>query len=332
MPMFIPSKLDTKTGVFLGAQGVPKRPQDFAFDSELTLSQDAGTNHMLTINLRVFLEKHQPPNGRFEDVQDYNHNHFIVGPWNPSEWQRFLTGFNQQANMWNNKFWLTAPAGFTTLDINVGGKTIRPNVYCALNVQVTGSAANSHLHVRVVNLDSKLAANKLGIDESRVDRDTFRSDSADYDTFDAKTGKVNGLHDDRGNQLPGLAHSTIAHEIGHALGEPHIGVTRHAPLCQMAMVLQDLVNRRIITQASVPALLRGGGGSKPCYGDYSDASISAKYHGRRKSVRHCERAAVGGPDRAAHGYEEAVDGTPGAGSTEGAVGQLTARPSSCAGT
>jgi hypothetical protein len=279
MPMFIPSKLDMKTGVFLEAQGVAKGPGDFAFDSELKLSQNAGTNHMLQINLRVFLEKHQPPNGRFEDVQDYNHNHFTVGPWNQSEWQRFLTGFMEQANMWNNKFWLTPPAGFTTLDINVGGKNIRPNVYCALNVQVTGSAAHSHKHVRVVNLDSKLAATKLRIDESQVGRDTFRSDSGHYDTFDAKGGYVNGYHDERGNTLPGIAHSTIAHEIGHALGEPHIGVTRHAPLCQMAMLLQSMVKSHLITRASVPAMLRDGSDSRVCYGDYSAASVSANIMG-----------------------------------------------------
>src|SRR5215831_2029934 len=124
MPLWIPTKPDIKTGVFMEVQGAPKSPGDFAFDSELKLSSNASTNHMLQLNLRVFLDKHQPPNGRFEDVTDFNGRHFTVGPWNQSEWQRFLKGFMEQANMWNDKFWLTPPAGFTALDINAGGKNI----------------------------------------------------------------------------------------------------------------------------------------------------------------------------------------------------------------
>src|SRR5215831_15149942 len=99
MPLFVPSKPDTKRGVFMEVIGTPKSAGDFAFDSELKLSPNAGTNHVLQLNLRVFLDKHQPPNGRFEDVTDFNGAHFIVGPWNQSEWQRFLNGFMRQANM-----------------------------------------------------------------------------------------------------------------------------------------------------------------------------------------------------------------------------------------
>jgi hypothetical protein len=58
---------------------------------------------------------------------------------------------------------------------------------------------------------------------------------------------------------------TIAHEIGHALGLPHIGVSRKLARCTVAINLAGL------PQPYIPAFYRGSTNADPCYGDLASA-------------------------------------------------------------
>ncbi len=277
MPIWLPTKFDMKTNVFMEVVGQPESPGGVAFDSELKVSQGAALNHMLTLNLRIFLDKFMPPaHLKAWIFLDFDKRAFIVGPWNHSEWQRFVQGFKKQSNMWNDKFWLIPPADFSSLDIKTGSKKIRPNVYCHLNVEIVSSAARSHRTIQVVNMDAKFAARAAGKTESQVTSGDFRSDSSTYDTFDVAP-RTDSLRDQAGN-VHRVRHYTIAHEIGHALGQPHIGVIRHERLCDLAILVDDAFSNPLIKSA-VPAMFAGGSNSDVCYGELAAASVAANVMG-----------------------------------------------------
>ena len=277
MPVWLPTKFDMKRNVFTEVQGVPGFAGDAAFDSELKLSQNGVWNHMLQLKLRIFLDKFMPPAHLTSWVfLDFNKRAFIVGPWNHAEWHRFVAGFKKQCSMWNNKFWLVPPADFSTFDTKVGAKNVRPNVYCCLNVEILSSPAGAHRTIKVVNLDAKFAAKTSGQKESQIDSGDFRSDSSTYDTFDVIPSNFD-TKDPSGN-VKHVRHYTVAHEIGHALGQDHIGVIRHEKLCDVAIFL-DKMTAVGLPSSAVPAMMAGAENSDVCYGDFAATSVSANVMG-----------------------------------------------------
>ena len=78
------------------------------------------------------------------------------------------------------------PAGFTGYDYKLGPRTVRPNVYCHLYVDLVNSAAAAHRTINIVNLDRTAAASMLGKRERDLNATDFRSDSATYDSLDVK--------------------------------------------------------------------------------------------------------------------------------------------------
>lgn len=276
MPIWTPTIFDDKMNVFTQVLGIPTSAGDPAFDSELKLTHSGSHNHVLDLKLRIFLDKFMPPlHLKTWIYQDFDRNFFVIGPWSHGEWQRFVHGFKQQCAMWNDKFWLIPPAGFSQLDVNIAGKPVRPNIYCHLTVEITPSADHAHRVIKVVNLDAKSAARAAGKRESDVTSGDFRSDSGTYDTFDVRP-RWHSYTDNSGNARR-VRHYTIAHEIGHALGEDHIGVIRHDPMCDMAVVVDRSFKGVLAT--AVPAIMAGGSNSKVCYGDFAAASVGANVMG-----------------------------------------------------
>jgi len=149
-PNFTPAQWDNNAKVYLKLQGAPG-PDNIAFDSVLKPSHTPAYNHVLEIQLKIFLDKFNPPFGSSAwVVLDWNKRPFVVGPWNHAEWVVFVQNFQRQANMWNDKFWLTPIGNFDRLDVSLPGRgpDMRPNVYCHLNVELVGSAAQAHKTIR----------------------------------------------------------------------------------------------------------------------------------------------------------------------------------------
>ena len=61
-------------------------------------------------------------------------------------------------------------------------------------------------------------------------------------------------------------HPVIAHEIGHAIGLPHIGQSRNLAQCGLAIVLGQTLHAN-----AIPALYKGGSNADVCYGTRSTA-------------------------------------------------------------
>jgi hypothetical protein len=275
-PTFTPGDLDASTGVFMKLTGTAAPGDSVAFDSVLKRSLTPAHNHTLQINLRIFLHKVVPPlNMKIGFATDYDHKLFVTGPWSNAEWMRFTQGFLRQCDMWNDKFWLIPPASFNQLDIKSGARTFRPNVWCRLNVELAGSAATAHRSIDVVNIDAKWAARMYGGTESDVNRGTFRSDSGDYDTFDVRP-HVEDVTIAGGTTVK-ATHYTIAHEIGHAIGQDHIGVVREDPACRVAMIMDE--HTPDMLKFMIPGVLRSGPNSQVCYGEFSSAAVGKNVMG-----------------------------------------------------
>ncbi|HEX3724980.1 MAG TPA: hypothetical protein VHV08_02005, partial [Pirellulales bacterium] len=172
MAVTVPTKIDFATGMVLNMAGVRASANDPIFDSYLLKHNDGSNNHTLTLVLKIHLDPilpasmNAPPGFRIL-YPEWGGTFRVVKPWQPAEWNNFVTLYKQEALLWNDRFWLIPPSTFSALDVKMGGRTVRPNIYCHLYIDLVGSAANAHRNIVVVNLDA--VANPF-----------FRSDDAHY--------------------------------------------------------------------------------------------------------------------------------------------------------
>lgn len=193
------------------------------FDAELAKPEAGPGMYRLTIKLAIRLERSYPS----ATVRDFSRNEFPILPWNAADWQQYVIAAKKQALMWNDRFWLAPPADVTEYDWEdrpaANGqkrRRFRPYVACRLEVDFFANRSNADRVIEVYNLDrSKFVG--------RQNAGSFRSDSLHYDSLDG-TPWVTPFLDAAGAPI---THYVIAHEIGHALGQPHIGVMRQSKLC-----------------------------------------------------------------------------------------------------
>lgn len=275
-----------RAGRIIEMQAAPDFRNDAAFDSYLILKENGSENHTLTLVLKLHMNKISPVTLRLPVVgpvtlpyADWDGTLFSIKPWSGADFGAFSKTFLGHCAHWNNKFWLIPPAGFTALDYKVGGRTVHPNIYCHLYISVVGSAAGSHRTFDVVNLDKAAAARQLGKRQADLNASDFRSDSATFDSLDVRPVPL-PFQDDKG-RTHRLNRSTIAHEIGHALGLPHIGVSHGAgaPHCGLAVLADSLFPSSVTSHASFPALYKGAGNSQACYGSSGPTSLGSNVMG-----------------------------------------------------
>ncbi len=250
-------------------QATPESLYDPAFDSKLSLSNNPSQNCKLRLTLRIYLKQIIPDNYYVDLIQktiasavgkplnpnrkvgvhdDAGNTPKLIKDWQGTEWIDFVKKFIVQAQVWNKKFWLQPPDDFSLFDVKQGTSTFRPNVECELEVQILFIPGFSQQTIEVVNLYAPT--------------DFFRSHSALYDSEDlnVKESWVEDLVKTKAKHTQ----STVAHEIGHAIGLPHIGQTRSLPQCTVAIVFD-----KILPEGSVPTIFKGGSNGSTCYGNFA---------------------------------------------------------------
>lgn len=248
--------------------GIAEKASEDTFDSELFLSPDPMQNHSLVLTLNIFLKQIVSnkglPAGKAKDADG---DVFLVKPWEGQTWDSFKRLFREQARNWSYKFWLVPPDSYAGLDVGSGDYRRRPNVYCDLEINFVGNVALAHRTISVVNLD----VTRLG---KKISSATFRSHERLYDSLDTKE-RTNKYYDDLQEIQKHAHYLTIPHEIGHALGLPHIGVTYKDPQCMLAVMLDE----QNFDQDLLPAMYTGGSNAKVCYGHGQSAKRSGNIMG-----------------------------------------------------
>lgn len=259
---------DSAAWVYRPAAGpsLTERYKGKLFDSYLGRNSHPTQNHALKLYIRVNLK---PLSGK-KTSRDSNKTAFPVKEWSQEEWSRFTSQFERQSHLWNNRFWLVPSKAFAILDDKRSGHPVRPNIQCFLFAQVVNSAALAHRTIEVANLDVD-AIKRQGLSDS-PGSGTYRSNDGRYDSLDVKPRNTS-YEDDRGIEHTIKNYYTIAHELGHAIGLPHIGVLKHRPQCQFAIALKSLGVKNVSSH------LDRGSNSKVCYGRFDSPGLAENIMG-----------------------------------------------------
>ncbi|HMB71751.1 MAG TPA: hypothetical protein VKU85_20735 [bacterium] len=183
------------------------RVQGSQFDS--TLTRD-GKKAVLELDLRLLLKP--IPEGI---VFDADRKMFVTQRWNTHEWIAYKTRLAREAGtFWSGKFWLVPPESARSLTyVNNLGERWRVPVECRLRVHL--ATTRGHTKVLVAHLGQPATSEEALNRQLRRAHggNAFRSHAQLYDQDDL----------DPVNRGTGLRQRTHVHEVGHAIGQPHIG-------------------------------------------------------------------------------------------------------------
>lgn len=251
--------------------------------NNMVMIGNASKNHLYVLGLRICLRKvNVPPNTR----TDASGLHWPVKAWENDKWTAFKLTVKQQAQDWDKRFTLV-PKNYMS-HYAVGspvlwtptGKTAYTETTYAVNLecrvtfifQESMAGADHVIEVANLNVDhpSFTAMANTHADGNK-NTSTFRSHVHLYDSLDGEPHTF-PIPDSVGT-VHLIKHKSIQHEIGHALGLPHIGVTMKIPQCLAA---------KTQFEAGLPItnpLAKGGANSSYCYGYGAAADISKNVMG-----------------------------------------------------
>lgn len=199
------------------------------FDSCLATSMVNGqTNAELTITLRILFhavtweddDVYGTPSSM--KIKDVGGAEFKIVEWPSSNvFDEFCRSAVWQANHYwngyagNGKLWLKTPDYVHGLDWPLGAAktTHRANIWCRFRCERTKDASKAHIKVRVVRLPDK-SSGPLG----------FRSHMTLWDHVDTLSASFSSA----GSKS---MFYTVVHEVGHCIGQRHIGEVHQLPAC-----------------------------------------------------------------------------------------------------
>jgi hypothetical protein len=213
------------------------------FDAELNREAASEiTNAKLTLILKVCLKHHEQISGTVSDGNSPS-TPLRVGSWPPLEWNSFKEIYQRECQeFWDNRFMLRPPFYYDGLNIllpenasypdrpETGFRSYRPKVDCRFKLQLCDSEGSSHIVIKVMYLIPRRGMNSF----------THRSDSLTYDSADLAPSPV-GFDNSRTPACFMVTHHTHIHEVGHALGLEHVGVSQNIASCIRASNHNELI-------------------------------------------------------------------------------------------
>jgi hypothetical protein len=186
-------------------------PSPIVCDSVLDFSKVNETTYAeLTIYFKVWFE---PLSSSVGQTMDGNHNWFKVLDWEPQmDFPSYGPRVAQAANeTWDNKLLLTLPERYNGLDWEGKGGVWRPQVRCRF-VCLIGDPTYHHAHVQVAHVEHA---------------ENWRNCSRRWSHWAAtekprETQALGWIP-----QVPGV------HELGHLMGQPHIGELTSVQGCHL---------------------------------------------------------------------------------------------------
>lgn len=203
----------------------------WAFNSELFLAKSAGQNHELKIYLAVCLQKIDKAAGEqtINSTVSSSGHRILLQDWTTEEWDNYQKGSTQAANVWNNKFWLIPPDSYNELRWSYPPRepTHKPNFKCSLEVNFNAKPEDAHKVMFVFRLHNSYTRGPFRAHAGGEGHAGF------LDSADAKPSVIHDILDNLGRKHT-YTQVAVAHELGHLLGQAHIGVLKHTELCRVA--------------------------------------------------------------------------------------------------
>jgi hypothetical protein len=239
------------------------------FDIALTFCGNVLENHILEITMKFFLRKitvaeFTSSTAGIKGLEDLQ--------WSESEWSEFKRKFIAAGTLWHKRFCLVPPDSADEFSIKDGSyflrRTYMPNIECHFKPVLVEKEGDQHWTVKVTKV-------KKGDSSFPSETGPFGSDLSSDD------GESNARSHYNPKTLEGFTLTQIAaaHEIGHMLGQPHVGQLKNTAACVRALKL-EADNKP--PEGEDARYFIGGANASVCYGwtgNTSDVNVAQNIMG-----------------------------------------------------